>query len=240
MDLEDLTGEHLITLKRFNGQSLLPVELLRLHPSVDPDRQLQLAEKILRNADDLHPKLGWRGQPEWHQLLFVCELIWYDLGASVLRDSAVRSAAQLAFKVRNWTYAHRIRQLTNDRIAAHPETSPSEFIDEVLDFQRSWGQHRFPGWLVCLHDIQRHVFGSRNLVPGDYRPYAVRTEHLNVPPIILALEEYGLPSQLSSKLLSSSFEDLDTALDRIRSLDVGALALSDFERELLLYVKAVL
>ena len=50
----------------------------------------------------------------------------------------------------------------------------------------------------------------------------------------MALDEYGVPIQVGVKLqnLLRPDGDLDTALNRLRALNVDALAISGFEKEL--------
>ena len=73
------------------------------------------------------------------------------------------------------------------------------------------------------------------MVPGDYSVYGAQVESLFLPPEIPALEEYGIPIQLSVKLENSIVlgAGLDQAIESLKNLRNLDGRLSDFERELL-------
>lgn len=88
---------------------------------------------------------------------------------------------------------------------------------------------------MAVSRIQEEVIGSVGLPTGDYSFYAGRVESLFRTPVLVALEEYGVPMQLSEKISGAigTPDDLDAALDQLRALNIGGLKLSGFENEVL-------
>ena len=70
---------------------------------------------------------------------------------------------------------------------------------------------------------------------GQYDQYATLVENHFFDPALMALDEYGLPFEITQKLahLLVPDGDLDTALERLKTLDVNQLDLSAFEMKLL-------
>jgi hypothetical protein len=87
---------------------------------------------------------------------------------------------------------------------------------------------------MALDRIGGAVFPRFDRRPGNYRFYASRVEHLFLPQFAAALEEYGIPVQVSLELpgLLDHASGLDEVLARLRVIDVGRSELSRFERSL--------
>jgi hypothetical protein len=110
--------------------------------------------------------------------------------------------------------------------------SSDEAVERVLDFDRTWS-FEFPKFLMALDRIQKHVLGSQKLPAGDYRYYASSVECLFRTPVIAALEEYGIPIQVTERIVGAlgSSQDLDLALTRLKQLDVRRFKLTAFETD---------
>jgi hypothetical protein len=69
---------------------------------------------------------------------------------------------------------------------------------------------------------------------GDYSVYGAQVENLFLPAEIPALEEYGIPIQVSVKLQHRMVlgKGLDAAIESLKQLDRLEDVLSDFEQEL--------
>ena len=93
----------------------------------------------------------------------------------------------------------------------------------------------FPKYLACLDRIQREVFKKQSLRCGDYSFFKSEIENQFLDPTLIALEEYGLPIQVSQKIKSilEPDGDLDAVIERIRKLEISQLYLDEFEIELL-------
>src|SRR5690606_12658789 len=117
----------------------------------------------------------------------------------------------------------------------YSNNDPDQAVKAVLDFQRLWATFHFPKLLRAIGRIQDVVFSKRSLPTGDYDQYASLIEHLFLNPVVVALEEYGIPLPLGRKLepYFGGESDLDAALVRIRGLNLTMLPLSPFERSLI-------
>jgi hypothetical protein len=99
-----------------------------------------------------------------------------------------------------------------------------------LEFERTWASFELPRVLRAFSDIRRHVIGGT----GDYSFFASQLENLFRPPFQIALEEFGVPLQVSDKLSRTlrGLESIDEALAAVKALRVDSLDLDQFEKEL--------
>ena len=236
LDEEDLGIEGSKRVGRLSGQSDLSMETIRANAHVEPQQQIDLARHIRKNAGELHPYLSWRGQPTNDQIYKVCELLFDTLLGSVNR-SAVRSDRQLAFLLTGLQERGAAGFVTEQAFASGPRVpvDPSTRVENALEFLRNWASFYFPRALSALERIQGEVFEHLGLSGGSYAAFAVRIENLMLPPALAALDEYGLPFQLVTRLQGQLpvEGDLDAVLHTLKTLDVGQLKLGSFEAELL-------
>ncbi|KVR67888.1 hypothetical protein WK24_13090 [Burkholderia vietnamiensis] len=117
-----------------------------------------------------------------------------------------------------------------------------EAIELTLDFQRQWAEFRAPNLLSALNRIQRHIFESYNLLPGSYDVYISHVENLGRSPVVNALDEYGLPTQIGQVVWErlGSPETLDETLARLRDSSGLFPGLTLFENLLVTEVRATL
>ncbi len=234
IDDDDLKGSARARLEPILEQQLLPRWVLEANTGIDPERQLEFAELLREDPDQWWPLLGWRGMPEWDELLGTCETIWKHLPSRSLRSGYVRSGRQLAFRVSRFSQFQSARALVEQDI--NGDTSRAdEVVRDVSNFLRRVAGHAFPMRLRALERIQEVVFEDVGLRPGRYGPYAVRVENLFLPNPLIALDEYGVPPELANKLINELRPDgdLDDVLARLAALNIASMDLSDFERELL-------
>ena len=236
LDEEDLRSEGNKRVTRLRDQSELSMETIRANAHVEPEKQIELARHIRLNAEELYPYLSWRGQPSNDQIYKMCELLFDTLLDSVNR-SAVRSDRQLAFLLTRLQELGASGFILEQAFASGPRVraDPSERVENALEFLRTWASFYFPRALSALELIQREVFEGLGLVDGSYSPFAVRIENLMLPPALAALDEYGIPFQLVSRIEGQlpAEEDLDAVLSALKVLDVERLRLGRFESGLL-------
>lgn len=231
---EDLTDEAEQRIEKYQAHPELPFLVLKENVGVAPDAQLALAEELASDASTYSEKLSWQGVPSYDELLLVCELIWTFFGGGKIGSWSARTPAQLAMMLRQLAKKLSISDLVQAELP-YANNDPDQAVRVVLDFQRMWATLHFPRLLRAIGRIQGAVFSKRFLPAGDYDQYASLVEHLFLNPVVLALEEYGIPLPLAQKLEShfGNERDLDAALVRIRSMDLDALLLTPFERSLI-------
>ena len=212
-------------------QTDLPMELLRFHSSIEPDNLLALARHLRTASNRQKALLAWTGYPRWESLKEVCVLAWTHL-LSGRRQAGVVSGAQLALKISKLRETPDIRRRILDELVPGPYAAGSvdEAVERVLEFERTWASFELPRILRAFSDVRSHVVGGS----GDYSFFAGKLENLFRPPFQVALEEFGVPLQVSDKLTSTlrGLESIDDALAAVKGLRVDSLDLDLFEQEL--------
>ncbi|MBZ0186759.1 MAG: hypothetical protein K8F91_10965, partial [Candidatus Obscuribacterales bacterium] len=233
MEEEDLTPISRDKLKRFKEQPFLSFSTLRANVGIDPDGQINAAQTILGSLSDYHQALSWTQYPNWEQLQAVSTLVWDNFNGIQLGSGSVRSALQLATRINKLRKAPSITSLIEDQLKYEPDADKA--VPAVLDFVRLWAGFHFPRLLRAVDRIQKDIFLRHKLHPGDYSFFAGQVENLFLDPALVALDEYGIPIELSRKLKRylATNGDLDESLNRLKKLDLSTLRLSSFELELL-------
>ncbi|MEN6331021.1 MAG: DEAD/DEAH box helicase [Smithella sp.] len=244
MENEDLSPSSHSRMQKYQEQNILPLSVLRENSSIDPDAQIRLAQHLLSTPRKWSSVLSWSRFPSSQQLEAVCDLIWSFLINETRSRGGVYSARQLAFRIWQIVYhpetAERIKQeLAPGQYAAK---TPDEAVERVLEFERTWASFELPRYLTAISNIQRAVFEPQGLPFGDYSNFILQVECLFTTPVIAALDEYGIPRQVGVKIanLLGETENLDSALLKLKALNVKTLALDDFEKELLADAKEFL
>lgn len=234
VDEEDLSASAKERLKGITAQTELPFSLLKENAHIDPNDQLAVARKIRDGGPALNSLLAWRNFPNWDQLQKTCEMIFVEFIKRPTND--VFSGAQLAFRLNELRRADNVQAfissiLTRDR---RIETA-DQAVEAAFLFQRNWASFAFPRYLRALDVIQRHMYAKMGMPQGDYSLYGGQVESLFLPSEIPALEEYGIPVQVSVKIrdLLTLGDGLDQTIASLKRITNCGHRLSEFERELL-------
>ncbi|MHB1516548.1 MAG: DEAD/DEAH box helicase [Acidiferrobacteraceae bacterium] len=243
LDLEDLKPKSVDRLSAIYEQDVLPIEVIRKNAGIDPKAQVALAEYLGTLGREQAKGLSWTGIPDYGELANVCELIWDKLLFGRGR-SGVRSARQLAYKTNVLMHNRNTRARVEAELepGQYRAETPDEAVERVLEFDRNWAGFELPRLVMALSRIQEHVFRTRFRVAGNYSFFAARLEALFRNPVAVALEEYGLPIQITDKIeqIVKLSDDLDSALLEMKMLPSEHLNLNDFEAELLCDVQSYL
>jgi hypothetical protein len=236
LDLEDLKPKSVERLADVYGQKSLPVELIRKNSGIDPKAQVSLAEYLNNLGHEDARRLSWTGIPDYGQLSEACELILNNLLSGGGR-AGVYSASQLAFKTSSLMHNRETRVRIEAELAPgrYMAKTPDEAVERVLEFDRNWAGFELPRLMMALSRIQEHVFRSKFGMAGDYSFFAARLEALFRNPVATALEEYGLPIQVTDKIEQTIklSDELDVAIYEMKILPAEQLNLNDFEMQLL-------
>jgi len=224
-------------LQEAYSNTILSQSTLIENRHIPVDRQIEVAERIIRELDDARLLLTWRGIPETSsQLNYLCELV-YDLEGGNLMEYGVSSSLQLAWHIHEIrTKKHLpsyLQQAVEDR--KHNQ-SPSEAINLRLKFLRSMVCFRLPRDIMAISKIQDDVFVKRGIESGDFSFFAEQLENLFLDPLLTALDEYGIPTQISTQIKDEILpsDHLNEMLGKLRSMAprVHRLRLSSFEKNL--------
>lgn len=90
---------------------------------------------------------------------------------------------------------------------------------------------------MALNEVANYVLTKRGLKGCNYAPFAVTIEHLFQPNSFSSLEEYGLPTEISEKLLAGKIfgaeDDLEAIVNSLRNRELGRFANGVFERRVI-------
>lgn len=222
------------------NQTILPLDIIRQNSTIDPKKQVELAEYLAIMPKVEAEKLLWKGVPNWEQLQITCEVIWKYLHNGGGK-AGVFSPRQLAFKSRALMRNSDIKSRINEELKPGPYAAKSvdEAVERVFEFDRNWAGFELPRLLMALSRIQKYIFERRLKAFGDYSAFSTKLETLFKNSICIALEEFGLPIQLTEKIrkLVQLGDEIDGAVQVIRNVDVNRLKLGSFEKQLLLEIQ---
>jgi len=175
--------------------------------------------------------------PEPSQLEYLCHLV-YDHLPTKLLDYGIHSGAQLAWHINalraQKNFTDYLQQAIDDDRA---DRTPSESIGQRLKLIRNLICYRLPRDFMAVNRIQEDVFGRRNLEYGDFTFFSEQLENLFHDPLLTALDEYGIPIQISTKLKGAILpsDNLNEMLKKLRKLAprIEASQLDSFEKDIM-------
>ncbi len=201
------------------------------------ERQVEVAETIIRDLPHSLKLLGWKGIPEPSQMNYLCELA-YSLEGGNLMDFGISSSSQLAWHINELRTQKNLPAYLRDAVAnRRQEHTPSEAINLRLKFIRNMVCFRLPRNIMAINKIQADVLVNRGNEPGDFSFFAEQLENMFLDPLLTALDEYGIPTQISTQIknLILPSEHLNDLLAKLRTLGptVELLQLTSFEKSLM-------
>ncbi|MEK8015614.1 MAG: DEAD/DEAH box helicase [Candidatus Parabeggiatoa sp.] len=224
------------------NQEILPIDLLKQLSSVEPEYLLNTAEYLFSlDVSELN-KCSWSSRPQYEDIKFTSEIIWTPLGGAV---SAKRSSMHSADMMTLWIWklykTRNVPQFRREMIKSQIEygkgKSPDDAVEDVLAFLRGWASFNYPKYLMALSEVANFVLTKRGLKGCNYISFAVSIEHLFQPNSFSSLEEYGLPTEISEKLLKNKLfgkdDDLEVVINTLRNSELSQFADGVFERRVI-------
>lgn len=240
LEEDDLTEKSRERVSGYREQEFLPLSVLRLNSGVEPEVQIAIAEDLHNLPErQVLEAVGWRRQPSYDELGALCNLIWKHVNGTRLGSGSIRSARHLTYRINELRRRPSIRSLIDGQLEYMEENydgaTADDAVQSILDFLRLWAGFHFPRLVQAVDRIQQHVLPVRGLRAGDLTPFANQVEGLFLGSAVMALEEYGLPIQISRKLdiPQAAADDVDAAVMWLRSLEPEQHFLSEFEEEIL-------
>lgn len=246
MEEHDLKPKSLERLSIMRGQDLLPENLLKENAFISPDKQIEAAKIISERARTYHEKLCWHGKPTHTQLEDTTEFMSDYLFAPGIYRESVLTANQLVYWLENFRRANSIDDFIKSNLRhSYTQTgqykkSEGEVIEDCLFFIRHWATFHYPRYLSALQKIFNQVMMKNGMATAEYSHFASSIEYLFTDNAIAALDEYGLPIQIGSKIsLEIDAEGkLDETIERLKRLNAEQLPFLDqFEKETIQYVQ---
>lgn len=240
---DDISDNNKEKVRKFYEQDILPLSLLLKHQSINPNILIGLAKEINENAKSWNRVMCWStAYPTYIQLKHMCEILWKHFPISRMANNSVKSASQLERRVR------AIIQKVDDKVLIEKDYNygsknsvnytVDDAIQSIFSFKKNLVNYNLPKLIYALNDIQEYIFNLYSLSKGDYRNFASNLENFYYPSSINSLEEFGIPNQISKKILSESNienqDEIDYVLDFFKSKDLNDFKyLNQFEFELL-------
>lgn len=233
LDKEDITPDSWKRVKEYYEQDTVSIEVLRSNSGIEPKAQLSLDNHLLDNPH-IVVDISWSSYPQYQQLSTLCNLIW-DYLIKGNQFYGITSGKQLTFKInqlRNSSIEEIIANEINNE--GYPKT-PDDAVEDTLSFIRQWAQFHFPRFAMAVCRIQNSVADKLGMEKADYSFFCGQVENLFLNPVLIALDEYGLPLDLAQKLENeiNSKDSLDIAISNLSSLDIEKLELSPFEKDVM-------
>lgn len=245
--LMQLENEYLTDISRGRLQEayanpvLSPATLIE-NRHIPIERQVEVAKTIISDLPGNQELLGWKGIPEQNQLNYLCELV-YILEGKNLMDYLISSSSQLAWHINELRNQKNLPAYLSEAVENRWENvSASEAINLRLKFIRNMVCFRLPRDIMAIHKIHVDVLEQHGYEPGDFSFFAEQLENMFLDPLLTALDEYGIPTQISTKIkhLILPSEHLNDLLAKLRSLAprVESLQLTAFEKGLMQWAVA--
>lgn len=245
--LMQLENEYLTDISRgrlleaYANPMLSPATLIE-NRHIPIERQVEVAKTIISDLPGSQELLGWKGIPEPNQLNYLCELV-YSLEGKNLMAYLISSSSQLAWHINELRNQKNLPAYLNDAVENRWEdVSASEAINLRLKFIRNMVCFKLPRDIMAIHKIQVDVLEQNGYEPGDFSFFAEQLENMFLDPLLTALDEYGIPTQISTKIkhLILPSEHLNDLLAKLRLLAprVERLQLTSFEKGLMQWAVA--
>ncbi|MFD0706802.1 DEAD/DEAH box helicase [Photorhabdus akhurstii] len=221
IDEEDLSPLSKERIKNITQQEYLSLDVIRKNKGIDPYLQISFARLFIENYSHWADSLLWRGYPTYEQLSFICEIIWDYFNGSSLGNRSVVSASQLAYKINQLRNKKSINDDVNLALSYKSSKNIDDTISDILNFRRLWANFHFPRLIRAIGNIVNDVqYNMNRTVFCDFSAYSIKVENYFYDPALVAMEEYGLPLEISKKFKIGNIEgDLDTVIDYFSNLN---------------------
>jgi hypothetical protein len=222
------------------NQKYLPVDILRRNSGIEPEYLLDTAKYLFDLDVRSLENFTWSQRPQYEDIQLTSTVIWEQLGgAASARQSSMRSTSMMTLWVWKLYASRNVPRFRKEMILnqINRDVLPDDAVENVLSFIRGWASFNYPKYLIALNELTNHVLHTRGLKPCNYVPFAATIEHLFQPSSFSALEEYGLPTEISEKLLNgklfSKDDGLDVVVNNLRNKELGGFADGVFERRVI-------
>jgi hypothetical protein len=243
MEDNDLKDSSKSRLEKYKNQTILSLKTLKENSTVDAQNQIELAKKLIERIEYYHGFLSWTNVPNYYEVNVSSILIWDYLLQPKRSSLGAKSGSQLAFRINRLLQYRDIKTLIELEIEPYKANKNddvltiNEKIETVLDFIRSWAMFKYPQALMVLDSIQREIFEKYGYKAGNYSKFAATIQNLFLDSSIIELDEYGIPTQVSMKILSSLDPDgnLDHLIKNLKTINFEKeTRLNDFEKEIII------
>lgn len=241
IDEEDRSERTRERLRDVIEQPVLSVETMRKNAGVSPAEQIELAKHLATvSPRHLSDTLWTKPYPTYREILAVVSLVWDHIPPRGRTNHLATTAKQLTYLVKSLSDANGdVRAfLSTVTERAEGDDAYDSKVEDAYNFLRFWIDHNLPARLRALDSIAKEILPARGIKPGNYEAFAARMEAGFQAPMLLTAEEFGIPSQVTKKLLRRvpRADTLDSLIWGLRNLDLSTIPeVTTYERDLLDY-----
>jgi hypothetical protein len=239
MPIEQLSGGVREKVEGVIRQNILPLEILKKHSSIEPEVMIECAKHLMNLPVQDLLMFSWSSRPKYGNIDAASEVIWNKLhGSSAARQSAVLSSRMMSYWIWELYKSKSVPVFRKNMIQSQLEKNgdADNAVENVLAFLRGWASYNYPKYLMAVSDIANVVLARRGLAGCNYIAFAASIEHLFEPTAFSSLEEYGLPVEISHKLVAKRIitrdDDLDRIVGRLKSQSFDNVVDNVFERRI--------
>lgn len=220
-------------LREIERTSAVSLSTLRRNKGVPVAKQMEVGATLRDNRQQWQPALSWRtGVPSVDEVKRMGDVLVQLTGTG----NVVRSGKQLSARINMLRHqGGDVAALARQEIERNGR-SADEAIEDTLDFARNWMQFKIPRALMTATSLGQDVWGSSAKVSNPLA-FVAQLENMFMPPFVVMLEEYGLPTSTTMKIKDQlgldTADSLDAVLDRLREVRQVPRSMGPFEREML-------
>ncbi|GKX62806.1 hypothetical protein SOASR032_13750 [Pragia fontium] len=237
----DVSDENKKRVKKFYEQDVLPMTLLLKHQGIDPNKLINFAGKLIEKCNIWNKFMCWDSiYPTSSELQHLSNILFEYFNISSMGGGTVRSASQLHKRLCDIINKVDDKNLILDDFVFWTKRDKNYSIDDavqsVFNFKKNLINYNLPKIIYAVSDIQEAIFSKFKYSYGDYKPFAATLENFYFPAAINSLEEFGIPNQVSKKIIDNikfhDAENIDSVIDILISLDEKSYSyLSRYELE---------
>ncbi|AXK75864.1 MULTISPECIES: DEAD/DEAH box helicase [Mycobacteriaceae] len=243
VDEEERSDRSRQRLSEILNQDVISEHTLRQNVGIDPASQVALARHLTRLDNTALISLSWSTPfPSYEQLQQILDLVWEFLRPAGFSAYGPTSASQLTFyTAKSASISGATSELIQEFVGSDEKWwRTNETLDDRIElafaFTRFWLTHHLPTLISALDRIVGEIQVRRGLDRCNYTAYISRVESAFLPPYYLALEEYGMPAELLSRVFNSEGnpdETLDSLLAAVKTFAPTDENLHSFEIDLI-------
>lgn len=202
-------------IKRFYEQDTLPISLILKHQGINPSKLIEFANDLIEKCNTWNRLMCWDGiYPNKYQLQHLSMILFDYFNVSSMGGGTVRTPKQLNRKlidvINKVDDKDLILQDYNFWRSGEANYSIDDAIQSVFNFKKNIINYNLPKIIYAISDIQELIFKRFSYPFGDYKSFAPTLENFYFPAAVNSLEEFGIPNQITKKILKhNNFDDLD-------------------------------
>lgn len=238
----EVSGPNKEKIKGYYEQEVIPISLILKHQGIHPSKLIEFANALIDKCNAWNSLMHWDGiYPTSPQLMHLSKILFKYFNVSSMGGGAVRSDRQLhkkiidiINKVDDKVLIIRDQQFWVERSSDY---NIDDAIQAVFNFKKNLINYNLPKIIYAISDIQELIFKRFSYPFGDYKSFATTLENFYFPPAVNSLEEFGIPIQITKKILANyDFDDMnvDEYIMKLKSISMKNLTyLTEFEQRIL-------